>query len=165
MIEEGIETLKNVNRSIDERKPTFQLIGDPNDPIMKAFWFKVKCVICPNEVLQLCPPKRNLEANLMNHVHGVVHCKSVEDFQRKEGSALSTGKRGRPSRPSASSSHSIQAGLHSFFKHSEGESLSYDNTSISARTCWGLRGPCCVYARKSYAIDPLLFDPHPGKKW
>lgn len=26
MIEEGIETLKIVNKSIDERKPTFQLI-------------------------------------------------------------------------------------------------------------------------------------------
>ena len=33
MIEEGIETLKIVNQSIDERKPTFQLIGDLEDPI------------------------------------------------------------------------------------------------------------------------------------
>ena len=102
----------------------------------------------------------------MNHVHGVVHCKSLENSQgHKEGSALSTGKRGCPSRPSTSDSHSIQSGLHSFFKHSEGESHSYDNTSISARTCWGLRGPCCMYAGKSYPIDPLLFDPHPGKNW
>ena len=37
--------------------------------------------------------------------------------------------------------------------------------SICARTCWGLRGPHCIYGGKSYGLHSLLFDPHPGKLW
>ena len=166
LIEEGVDIFNIVNNSIDPKKPTFELIGDPNDSIMKSYWFKAKCLICPREVFQLCPPKRNLEANLMNHVHGVVHNKTLQDLQqRKDGVALSTGKRGRPSRTSTSSSQSVQTGLHTFFKHTEGEILTYERMSLCARTCWGLRGPHCIYGGKSYGIDALLFDPHPGKLW
>lgn len=28
-----------------------------------------------------------------------------------------------------------------------------------------MRGPNCTSVGKSYGIDPLLFDPHPGKMW
>ena len=51
---------------------------------MKSYWFKAKCLICPREVFQLCPPKRNLEANLMTHVHGVVHNKTLQDFNNEK---------------------------------------------------------------------------------
>lgn len=166
LIEEGVGILKIVNNSIDPKKPTFELIGDPNDPVMKSHWFKAKCLICPREVLQLCPPKQNLEANLMNHVHGVVHNKTLEDLQQcKDGATLSTNKRGRPSRTSASSSQSGQTGLHTFFKDTEGEIFTYERMFVCARTCWGLRGLHCIYGGKSYGIDALLFDPHPGKLW
>ena len=37
MVEEGIGILGTVNESIDAQKPTFQLIGDPTDPVMKAY--------------------------------------------------------------------------------------------------------------------------------
>ena len=69
MVEEGIGIIATVNESVDPDKPTFQLVGDPDDTIMKSYWFKVRCVICPKEVFQLCPPKRNLEANLLNHLY------------------------------------------------------------------------------------------------
>ena len=51
----------------------------------------------------------------MNHVYRVVHNKTLEDLQqRKDGTALSIGKRGRPSRTSVCSSQSSQTGLHTF---------------------------------------------------
>ena len=57
LIEEGVGILKIVDDSIDPKKPTFELIGDPNDPIMKSHCFKAKCLICPRKILQPCPPK------------------------------------------------------------------------------------------------------------
>ena len=58
----------------------------------------------------------------MNHVHEVVHNKTLEDLhQHKDGATLSTGKSGHPSKTSASNSQSSQIGLHTFFKHTEGE--------------------------------------------
>ena len=166
LIGEGVGILEIVNNSIDPKKPTFELIGDPNDPVMKSHWFKAKCLICPREVSQLCPLKRNLEANLMNHVHGVVHNKTLEDLQQcKHGATLSTGKRGRPSKTLASSNQFGQTRLHTFFKHTKGEIFTYEMMFVCARTCWGLRGPHCIYGGKSYGIDALLFDPHPGKLW
>ena len=92
MVEEGIATVAIVNNSIDIAKPIFQLIGDPSAAHVKCYWFKVKCLFCSNEVLQLCSPKRNLEVNLMNHVHGTVHTKMLEELKSKtsQGSALSS---------------------------------------------------------------------------
>jgi len=78
LVEEGVGIVTSVNESLDREKPTFQVVGDPHDPFMKLYWFKVKCLVCPTESLQLCPPNQNPEANLMNHIHGVVHAKSVE---------------------------------------------------------------------------------------
>ena len=37
LIEEGIGILKIINDNIDPKKPTFELIGDPNDPVMKSY--------------------------------------------------------------------------------------------------------------------------------
>lgn len=167
MVEEGIGIIATVNEFVDSDKPTFQLVGDPNDHVIKSYWFKVRCVVCPKEVFQLCLSERNLEENLLNHLHGVVHAKTLEDLNTKsaQGSALSTGKRGRPSRSLASSGKASQKGLHSFFRHVEGELQSYDRESLSLLACWGMRGPNFVYAGKSYGIDGLLFDPHPGQLW
>lgn len=167
LVEEGIGVMDTVNDSIDSSKPTFQLVGDPDEALMKSYWFKVKCLVCPREVFQLCPPKHNLEVNLMNHVHGILHTKAQEELSRKgaAGSALSTGKRGRPPRSTASSGESSQKGLHFFFKHTEGELHPHDKSSLQTLMCWGLRGPHCVYGGKSYGVDGLLFDPHPGKVW
>ena len=81
MVDWGVEIVAVVNQSLDLQKHTFKVVGDPEDPIMKSFWFKVKCLVCPKELFHLCPVKRNLEANLMNHVHGMVHAKAIEDLK------------------------------------------------------------------------------------
>ena len=39
LIEEGVGIFEIVNNSIDPNKPTFELIGDPDDPVMKSHWF------------------------------------------------------------------------------------------------------------------------------
>ena len=158
MVEEGIGILGTVNESIDAQKSTFQLIGDPTDPVMKAYWFKVKCLACPREVFQLYSSKNNLEANLMNHVYGVMYAKTLEDLDCKSGrgTTLSTGKRGRPNRSSASSSQATQKELHTFFRHTQGEIPTNDENAMALRMCWGLRGPTCVNGGKSYGIEGLL---------
>ena len=163
----NVETVAIVNESLDSQKPTFEVISDPLDPVMRSFWFKVKCVVCPKEVFQLCPAKKNLEANLMNHMHGVVHAKAVEELKQRNprGQSLHTGKRGRPTRPLASASESTQTGLHDFFKHSQGEFLHVDSTPVSLCMCWGFRGPTCVYGGKTFDVTGILSDPHPGKHW
>ena len=103
----------------------------------------------------------------MNHVHGVVHTKLVQEIQQRhaKGMPLSTGKKGRPKRPSACGSEGSQTGLHSFFRHAPGEILTWDKNEMDLLMCWGLRGPVCLYGGKSYSIDALLFDPHVGKVW
>jgi hypothetical protein len=45
---------------------------------VKYFWYKVRCKYC-NDILALCPPKKNLEANLQNHLGGTKHEKPVLD--------------------------------------------------------------------------------------
>jgi len=51
MVSEGIEIVATVNESLDLKKVTFKVVGDLLDSIMKAFWFRVKCLICPKELL------------------------------------------------------------------------------------------------------------------
>lgn len=82
LVDKGVGIVAIVNEFVDSQKPTFKIIGDPEDPVMKSYWFKVKCLVCLKELLHLCPTKQNLEANLMNHLHGVVHAKSVEDIKQ-----------------------------------------------------------------------------------
>lgn len=126
--------------------------------IQLSNWFKVRCAICPKEIFQLCPPKRNLEANLFNHVQGVVHAKTLEDLNAKSAqrSPLSTGKRGKPSRSSASNGEASQKGLHSFFRHVEGELQSYDRESLYLLACWVMRGLNCVYVGKLDCLDQQI---------
>ena len=61
----------------------------------------MKCLFC-NDFFQLCLPKKNLDANLMNCLSGTKHTKCTDDavnpILQEQASALSTGKRGRPSR-------------------------------------------------------------------
>ena len=106
LVDEGVGIVAIINESVDSQKPTFKIIGDPEDPIMKSYWFKMKCLVCPKELLQLCPPKRNLETNLMNHLHDIIHAKSVEDFKQQSAKELplTTRRRGRPTTPSQSAS-------------------------------------------------------------
>lgn len=48
------------------------MIGDPLTDDMKSLRYKVKFKLCGN-LFQLCPPKKNLEANLLNPLEGIKH--------------------------------------------------------------------------------------------
>lgn len=131
-INDGLLILEGVNQTVEEGVKPFTVFGDAPEPTeMKCFWVKVRCSYC-REFFQLCPPKMNLESNLMNHLNGLKHTKAKEDAVRSNGAtrALSSGKRGRPTR-SSSSAHANQSVLHFWFKGAtstskEGESQMYD---------------------------------------
>ena len=172
LVKEGAQILEVVNTSANSDRPPFLLIGDPESADVKSFWFKVKCSFC-GDIFQLCPPKKNLEANLRNHLNGTKHHKVMEDFEATvmaQGSALSSGRRGRPAKSSGGSTALNQKSLHSWYKNSTssaegGESRTWDRSFLLSCMCWGLRGPTCDYGGKSYVIDGLLQDIHPGQQW
>jgi len=76
------------------------------------------CSYC-RDCFHLCPPKRNLEANLKNHLGGACHAEAVEKDLAAKGAriTLMTGKRGRPSKSSGTSSASNQKSIHDWFQH------------------------------------------------
>jgi hypothetical protein len=87
-----------VNRDICVEGGPFVAIGDHEGDSIKSFWHKVRCKVC-GDLFQLCPPKKNLVANLTNHVMGIKYVTKVEEAARPghlSGSAISTGRRGRP---------------------------------------------------------------------
>jgi hypothetical protein len=75
-IKEGLETMNCVNDKSTSKTKPFTALGDPDSMDVKCFWYKVRCVYC-NDVFTLCPPKKNLEVNLMNHIGGRKHEKIV----------------------------------------------------------------------------------------
>jgi hypothetical protein len=79
LVLEGIEILDALNEDIGEEKKTFDVIGDLNSEEVRSFWFRVKCNFC-GDYFMLCPPKKNLEVNLRNHVNGLKHSKILEDL-------------------------------------------------------------------------------------
>ena len=76
---DGLQILQKVNKEVvvGGEEP-FHHIGDPNANDLKSFWFKVQCHSC-GDLLQLCPPNKNLEANLRNHLGGTKHAIAVEE--------------------------------------------------------------------------------------
>lgn len=172
LVQEGLEILQGVNNNIGGGRPTFEVVGDTESDNVRCFFVKVKCTFCSGSFLQLCPPKKNLEANLVNHVQGSNHATAVEKC-RSEGSqrsALNSGKRGRPSRSFGNSGNSNESQMHKFFRHSQengepGEFLSSNRAALFSFMCWGLTGPKCSYGGKVCDVSALLQDPHPGNNW
>lgn len=172
LVREGIDIVDAVNDSVDSDKKPFKWVGgDVESPHVRSLWYRVQCSFC-NEFFQLCPPKKNLEASLLGHLHGTKHAAQVEKAKLivGKGTPVLRGKRGRPSRSSGTSSTSNQTHLHSFFKHEgdgneEGEFLTKDRSDLFQYMCWGFRGPFCSYAGKKYEVMRLLHDSIPGLKW
>ena len=82
LLREGTDIMDKVNDATEEvngQKP-FYVVGDTtaNGFKYRSYWFKVQCRVC-GDFFQLCPPKRNLLANLNNHLHGLKHLKVVSD--------------------------------------------------------------------------------------
>jgi hypothetical protein len=71
-VEDGLAILDMVNRDICAKGGLFVAIGDHEGDSIKSFWHKVRCKVC-GDLFQLCPPKKNLAANLTNHVMGIKH--------------------------------------------------------------------------------------------
>jgi hypothetical protein len=69
---EGIEILDALNEDIGGEKKMFDVIWDLNFEEVRSFWFRVKCDFC-GDYFMLCPPKKNLEVNLRNHVNSLKH--------------------------------------------------------------------------------------------
>jgi hypothetical protein len=129
-----------------------------------------------NDLFQLCPPKKNLAANLTNHVMGIKHVTKVEEVVRPGylfGSTISTGRRRRPTTSNRNTLRN-QNDLHNWFRtatRSEGGctetggGASSNFFSILSFLYWGNRRPTCIYSGKSYDITGLFMDPMPGFNW
>jgi hypothetical protein len=140
---------------------------------LKSFWYKVWCKLC-GDLFQLCPPKKNLEGNLKNHLQGLKHCKVVEDAAsgaRSGTLALSTGRRGRPS-ASTRAVLGAQRGLHKWFKLFHATRSSPSESTVSGKQdrtlsllCWDFRDKSVTYAGKLYNVRGLLSDPKSGSCW
>ena len=119
LVLEDVEILNSVNNSLDPTRKIFELIGrDPQCIDLKSFWWKTKCVLC-NDVYNLCLPKKNLEANLRNHVEEIKDVEKLLEFVNVKKTSILLDKRGRPSKSVADSSRSQSSRkqLHAFFSH------------------------------------------------
>jgi hypothetical protein len=80
LVEEGIEIVEEVNSTLPkvDEKIVFYVMGDTKAEGLKfrSYWFKVRCRVC-GFMCQLCPPKKTLHMNLMNHVEGFKHTKML----------------------------------------------------------------------------------------
>lgn len=98
LVEDGLRVLEEVNNSVDGGLGPFVVIGDEDATRLKSFWYKVRCKV-DGEIFQLCPARKNLKANLENHIHGLKHSKAVQELsagERTSSNAIYSGRRGRP---------------------------------------------------------------------
>jgi hypothetical protein len=174
LVREGIDIMDEVSDATEEvngQKP-FYVVDDTMTYEFKyrSYWFKVRCRVC-GDFFQLCPPKRNLLANLNNHLHRLKHSKAVSDStttSKSGSSVLSTGQHGRPAKSSASIHN--QHDLHEWFRQAptdgeQGEIQIGSCPSIFSLMCWGYWGKQCKYNEKAYSVQVLLQDPSPGTAW
>ena len=171
LVQEGLKIMETVNKACEANRPTFVVVGDVDSHGLKSYWFKARCTYC-NECFMLCPTKKQLESNLINHGTSIKHLKRVQDVDSNKGrgAALSSGRKGRPSRSSRMTASSNQQDLHSWLKGGPakiqvGHWNPADSSQLQSFMCWGFRGTIVVYAGKSYKVTALLDDPHPGVNW
>ena len=120
----------------------------------------------------LCPAKKQLESNLRNHATSIKHLERVEaaDSNKCGGTAVSSGRKERPSRSAGMTGSSNQKDLHWWLKagpedSEEGDLNPSDRGHVQSLMCWGFRSKTTAYAGKSYKVLGLLNDPHPGVNW
>jgi len=169
MIAEGVEIVQSVNGTLPDGHKEFTVLGNLQAEDTRCYWFKVRCQYC-RDVMVLCPVKKNLEVNLLNHISGPKHKKAVEDARRIQRDPARTGRPGRPSTSNRTSCHSNQADLHTWLSRGtssniEGISQTFDSNLLAAAMCYGFRGPSVEYGGNSYEVIALLNDPHSGVEW
>jgi hypothetical protein len=79
LVLKGIEIMDAMNASIGDDQKPFVVIGDLESDELQSFLFRVKCNAC-RDYFVFCPPRKNLEANLRNHVISLKHIKAVDDL-------------------------------------------------------------------------------------
>lgn len=169
LIAEGAHIVEVVNATLPEGQKQFTMLGNLAAKDTRCYWFKVKCPYC-RELMILCPPRKALEVNLINHLAGFKHQKVVEDANKAAMEPARTGRPGRPSKSVATSSHSNQCNLHSWLRQalstiSEGTIANVHHDLLASLMCFGFRGPTVKYGRNSYLVTALLDDPHTGGEW
>ena len=152
-----------MNASVGEDQKPFVVIGDLKSNELRLFLFRVKCnVYC--DYFVLCPLRKNLEANLQNHVISLIHIKVVDDLWEKATPAtLLTRRQGRPSKSASTiegSQQSLQAWFSPSSKTSQSTSSSTSLESIMLYLCWGYWIPTCLYGGRPYLVHDLLNFPH-----
>ena len=91
---EGTETVDALNVDIGRENKTFDVIGDVNSNERRSFWFKMKYNLCV-DFLMFCPPKKNQEVDLRNHINDLKHLKAANEHLNKDGgSTLLSGRQG-----------------------------------------------------------------------
>ena len=98
----GLEIMQARNNKTNSKNKSF-VVGDVDFVDLKCFWMKIRCIYC-SDVLTLCPSKKNLEANLQNHLQGTKHKKAIADgdMPMPIQTALSSRCKRRPSNSSSS---------------------------------------------------------------
>ena len=169
MIREGADIVQTVNASLLVGHKHFTILGNLQAEDTRCYWFKVKCLYC-RDMMVLCPLKKNLEANLTNHLSGPKHKKSVEDVEKIHKEPAQTGRLGRPSTSTSSSGHSNQSDFHSWLMRGissniQGMSQTFNKQIVAGLMCFGFRDTSVEYGGNSYAIKSLLNDRHSGVEW
>ena len=169
MIREGADIVQTVNASLPVGHKHFTILGNLQAEDTRCYWFKVKCLYC-RDMMVLCPLKKNLEANLTNHLSGPKHKKSVEDVEKIHRELARTGQPGRPSTSTSSNGHSNQSDLHSWLMRGtssniQGMSQTFNKQIVAGLMCFGFRDISVEYGENSYAIKSLLNDRHSGVEW
>ena len=118
----------------------------------------------------LCPLKKTLEVNLRNHLASFEHQMAVENAQQPTREATRTSRPGRPSKSTATSSHSNQCDLYLWLKNApstsvEGIPPNVQYNVLTSLMCYGFRSPSVQYGKNSFLVNVLLDDPHFGVKW
>jgi hypothetical protein len=82
----GMEIVDVVNTSCEEH-----VIGDLYSDELHSFWFRMNYNFC-SDYFMLYPPKKNLEANLLNRINSLKHTKAMDDqWEKTKGSLLLSG--------------------------------------------------------------------------
>jgi hypothetical protein len=115
LISEGVEILEGVNVALPDGHKKFTVLGNLTAEDTMCYWFKVKCQYC-RDMMVLYPPRKTLEVNLRNHLTGPKHKKVVEVAEQLLKEPARTGRVGRPSKSTTTSSHSNQCDLHTWFR-------------------------------------------------
>jgi hypothetical protein len=175
LVKDGVAVLDAFNATFPKDKEPFRLVGDVDALELRCFWYKVRCMFC-YDFFQLCPPKKDLETNLRNHVEGTKHVGCVhreEEKKSKSEHPMTMGRKGYPATSNKTVSGN-QSSLHGWVggRREDGlppESLAEGTRDSNMRLLyWGYwKSSCPLNSRAGglYDICSLRLDTFVGGNW